>query len=160
MCLTKATSIIMVPTRIRFLITPLLSVSSVMHTRHFMKGVGDPDSLFSFLFYFPGRCRHYNSVLRWCNKFTVVHMRWPWTHAWQSLAVWPPCSANRRWDRLCVHASCQPNERQKEEKIQDYFIISSEKLQHDWTLTTSHYTITHILYFKTQRTVIENTKVT
>ena len=45
-------------------------------------------------------------------------------------------------------------------KIQDYFIISSEKLKCGWTLTTSQYTITHILYFKTQRTVIENTKVT
>ena len=39
-------------------------------------------------------------------------------------------------------------------------IISSEKLKRDWTLTTSQYTITHIVYFKTQRTVIENTKVT
>ena len=28
-----------------------------------------------------------------------------------------------------------------------------------WTLTTSQYTMTHILYFKSQRTVIENTKV-
>ena len=36
-------------------------------------------------------------------------------------------------------------------KIQDYFIILSEKLKHGWTLTTSQYTITHILYFKTQR---------
>ena len=35
------------------------------------------------------------------------------------------------------------------------FIISSEKLKRGWTLTTSQYTITHILYFKTQ-----NTKVT
>jgi len=39
-------------------------------------------------------------------------------------------------------------------------IISSEKLKHGRTLTTSQYTITHILYFKTLRTVIENTKVT
>ena len=38
--------------------------------------------------------------------------------------------------------------------------ISSEKLNCGWTLTTSQYTITHILYFKTQRTVIENVKVT
>ena len=45
-------------------------------------------------------------------------------------------------------------------KIQDYFIISSEKLKRGWTLTTSQYTGTHILYFKTQRAVIENTKVT
>ena len=45
-------------------------------------------------------------------------------------------------------------------KIQDYFIISSEKPKQDWTLTTSQYTITHILYFKTQRTVTKNTKVT
>ena len=44
--------------------------------------------------------------------------------------------------------------------IQDYFIISSEKLERGWTLTTSQYTIAHILYFKTQRTVTENTKVT
>ena len=44
--------------------------------------------------------------------------------------------------------------------IQDYFIISSEKLKHGWTLTTSQYTITHIIYFKTQKTVVENTKVT
>ena len=42
-------------------------------------------------------------------------------------------------------------------KIQDYFIISSEKLKRGWTSTTSQYTITHIVYFKTQRTVIENT---
>jgi len=35
----------------------------------------------------------------------------------------------------------------RSEDIQDYFIISS------------YYTVTHILYFKTQRTVIENTKV-
>ena len=28
-------------------------------------------------------------------------------------------------------------------KIQDYFIISSEKLKRGWTLTTSQYTITH-----------------
>ena len=41
-------------------------------------------------------------------------------------------------------------------KIQDYFIISSEKLKRGRTLTTSQYAI----YFKTQRTVIENTKVT
>ena len=33
-------------------------------------------------------------------------------------------------------------------EIQDYFIISSEKLKRGWTLTTSHYTITHILYLK------------
>ena len=46
------------------------------------------------------------------------------------------------------------------QETQDYFIISSEKLKHGWTLTTPQYTITHILYFKTQRTVIENTKVT
>ena len=45
-------------------------------------------------------------------------------------------------------------------KIQDYYIISSEKLKCGWTLTASQYTITHIVYFKTQRTVIENTKVT
>ena len=38
-------------------------------------------------------------------------------------------------------------------------IISSEKLKRGWTLTTTQYTITHILYFKTQRTVIENTKL-
>jgi len=47
-------------------------------------------------------------------------------------------------------------------KIQDYFIISSEKLKCGWTLTTSQlwqYTITHIVYFKTQRTVIQNKKV-
>ena len=48
----------------------------------------------------------------------------------------------------------------KKFKIRDYFIISSEKLKRGWTLTTSQYTITSILYFKTQRTVIENTKVT
>ena len=36
-------------------------------------------------------------------------------------------------------------------KIQDYFIISSEKLKRGWILTTSQYTITHILYFKTQK---------
>ena len=40
-------------------------------------------------------------------------------------------------------------------KIQDYFHISSEKLKRGWTLTTSQYTITHIVYFKTQRAVIE-----
>ena len=38
-------------------------------------------------------------------------------------------------------------------------VISSEKLKRGWTLTTSQYTITHIVYFKTQRTAIENTKV-
>ena len=43
-------------------------------------------------------------------------------------------------------------------KIQDYFIISSEKLKHGWTLTTSQYTIKHILYFKTQRTLKEYSK--
>ena len=45
-------------------------------------------------------------------------------------------------------------------KIQDYFIILSEKLKHGWTLTTSQYTITRIVYFKTQRTVTENTTFT
>ena len=45
-------------------------------------------------------------------------------------------------------------------KIQDYFIISSEKLKRGCTLTASQYTITYIVYFKTQRTVIENTKDT
>ena len=45
-------------------------------------------------------------------------------------------------------------------KIQDYFIISSDKLKRGWTLTTSRYTTTHIVYFKTQRTIVENTKVT
>ena len=44
--------------------------------------------------------------------------------------------------------------------IQDYFIISWEKLKRGWTLTTSQYTITHIVYFKIQRTVIENTTTT
>ena len=43
-------------------------------------------------------------------------------------------------------------------EIQDYFIISSKKLKHGWTLTTSQYTITHTVYFKTQRTVTENAK--
>ena len=38
-------------------------------------------------------------------------------------------------------------------------IISSEKLKRGRTLTISQYTITHIVYFKTQRRVIENTKV-
>ena len=36
-------------------------------------------------------------------------------------------------------------------------IIISEKLKCGGTLTTSQYTVTHIVYFKTQRTVIENT---
>ena len=45
-------------------------------------------------------------------------------------------------------------------KIQGYFIITSEKLKCGWTSTSSQYTITLIVYFKTQRTVIENTKVT
>ena len=36
-------------------------------------------------------------------------------------------------------------------KIQDYFIISSEKLKRGWILTTSQYTKKHILYFKTQK---------
>ena len=44
--------------------------------------------------------------------------------------------------------------------IQDHFIIWSEKLKRSWTLTTSQYTMAHIVYFKTQRTVTENTKVT
>ena len=36
-------------------------------------------------------------------------------------------------------------------KLQDYFIISLEKLECGWTLTTPQYTISHIVYFKTQR---------
>ena len=44
-------------------------------------------------------------------------------------------------------------------KVLDYFIISSEKFKCGWTLTTSQYTITHSVYFKTQRTVFENTKL-
>ena len=55
------------------------------------------------------------------------------------------------WHRLMPIMSSGSNE---SIKIQDYFIISAEKLKHDWTLTTSQYTITHILYFKTQGTVI------
>ena len=43
----------------------------------------------------------------------------------------------------------------KEKEIQDlrllYYLIREIK-------TTSQYTVTHILYFKTQRTVIENAK--
>ena len=39
-------------------------------------------------------------------------------------------------------------------------IISSQKLKCGRILTTSQYTITTILYFKTQRTVLENAKVT
>ena len=35
-------------------------------------------------------------------------------------------------------------------KIQDYFITSSEKFKRAWTLTTSQYTIAHIVYVKTQ----------
>ena len=38
--------------------------------------------------------------------------------------------------------------------------VSSEKLKRGRTLTTSQYTITHILYFKIQKSVIEHTKVT
>ena len=38
-------------------------------------------------------------------------------------------------------------------------IITSQILKSVWTLTTSQYTITHIVYFKTQRTVLENTKL-
>jgi len=45
----------------------------------------------------------------------------------------------------CVHGC---------DEIQDYFIISSEKSKCGWT---SRYTITHNVYFKTQRKVIENT---
>ena len=45
-------------------------------------------------------------------------------------------------------------------KIQDYFIISFQKLKRGWTLTTSQYTITHTVYFRTKKTVIKNTKVT
>ena len=44
-------------------------------------------------------------------------------------------------------------------KVLDYFIISSEKLKRGSTLTTSQYTIAHTVYFKPQRTVIENTKL-
>ena len=63
----------------------------------------------------------------------------------------PPCSgACHRKDEIAVEMF----------KIQDYFIISSQKLKRGGTLTTSQYTITHILYFKIQRTVIENTEVT
>ena len=43
-------------------------------------------------------------------------------------------------------------------KIEDYFVISSQKLKRGWTLTTSQYTITHIVYFQTQRTVTEKYK--
>ena len=46
------------------------------------------------------------------------------------------------------------------DRIQDYFIISSEKLKRGWTFTTSQYTVIDTVYFKTQRTVIENTNVT
>ena len=45
-------------------------------------------------------------------------------------------------------------------KIQDYFIISFKKLKRGWTLTTLQYTVPHIVYFRNQRTVVENTKVT
>ena len=48
--------------------------------------------------------------------------------------------------------------------IQDYFIIREINSNKTWlnmmSLTTSQYTITYISYFKTQRTVIENIKVT
>ena len=50
--------------------------------------------------------------------------------------------------------------RVKLEVVQDCFIMSSEKLKHGVTLTTSQVTITRIKYFNTQRTVMENTKVT
>ena len=43
--------------------------------------------------------------------------------------------------------------------FQDSFIISSEKLKHGWTLTTSQYTITHIVYFKTQEQLLKIQKL-
>ena len=51
-----------------------------------------------------------------------------------------------------------PAPRRNADKIQDYFIISSEKLKRGW-ITISRYIVTHIVYFKTQRTVIEIQKL-
>ena len=65
---------------------------------------------------------------------------------------WAPQA--RVWHALCNII--------KPAMIQDsrlLYYISPEKLKCGWTWTTSQYTITHILYFKTQRTVVENKKL-
>ena len=48
---------------------------------------------------------------------------------------------------------------QRRFKIQDHIIISSEKLKHGWTLTTSQYTVMHILYFKTKEQLLKIQKL-
>ena len=48
---------------------------------------------------------------------------------------------------------------QRRFKIQDHFIISSEKLKRGWTLTTSQYTVTHIWYFTTKEQLLKIQKL-